>query len=314
MRLLIIIGVAILLITAILLILWLYDGITVPVKRLKKAMNELKEGNLNYKIESSSKDEIGELCDDFDAMRIQLKDLVNEQISREKRTREMLSNVSHDLKTPLTAIKGYAEGLLDGIAVNPKMQEKYMRTIWNKANDMQELTDDLSFYARLENDDYALDFRETGVGEYFKERADDVLFDMKEKGFDFSFENLLSAEKIVAIDRKQMKRVFSNIVWNSVKYNDKEKGEISVKLEEDGDFVKITFADNGPGVSEDALPHIFERFYREDTARNTKTGGTGLGLAIVKKIVEVHDGNISALSKEGEGLTVIVKLPVKLSK
>jgi nitrogen fixation/metabolism regulation signal transduction histidine kinase len=137
MRLLIIIGVAILLITAILLILWLYDGITVPVKRLKKAMNELKEGNLNYKIESSSKDEIGELCDDFDAMRIQLKDLVNEQISREKRTREMLSNVSHDLKTPLTAIKGYAEGLLDGIAVNPKMQEKYMRTIWNKANDMQ---------------------------------------------------------------------------------------------------------------------------------------------------------------------------------
>jgi signal transduction histidine kinase len=124
----------------------------------------------------------------------------------------------------------------------------------------------------------------------------------------------LSAEKIVAIDRKQMKRVFSNIVWNSVKYNDKEKGEISVKLEEDGDFVKITFADNGPGVSEDALPHIFERFYREDTARNTKTGGTGLGLAIVKKIVEVHDGNISALSKEGEGLTVIVKLPVKLSK
>lgn len=314
MRLLIIIGVAILLITAILLILWLYDGITVPVKRLKKAMNELKEGNLNYKIESSSKDEIGELCDDFDAMRIQLKDLVNEQISREKRTREMLSNVSHDLKTPLTAIKGYAEGLLDGIAVNPKMQEKYMRTIWNKANDMQELTDDLSFYARLENDDYALDFRETGIGEYFKERADDVLFDMEEKGFDFSFENLLSAEKIVAIDRKQMKRVFSNIVWNSVKYNDKEKGEISVKLEEDGDFVKITFADNGPGVSEDALPHIFERFYREDTARNTKTGGTGLGLAIVKKIVEVHDGNISALSKEGEGLTVIVKLPVKISK
>ncbi|HBR04236.1 MAG TPA: hypothetical protein DD722_00530, partial [Lachnospiraceae bacterium] len=88
--------------------------------------------------------------------------------------------------------------------------------------------------------------------------------------------------------------------------------EISVKLEEDGDFVKITFADNGPGVSEDALPHIFERFYREDTARNTKTGGTGLGLAIVKKIVEVHDGNISALSKEGEGLTVIVKLPVKV--
>lgn len=293
----------IILLTAIILVLWIYSGIVKPLKKLRRATFEIREGNLNYEIKESGEDEIGQLCSDFEEMRIRLKELIDAKLKSERDTKELFSNISHDLKTPLTAIKGYAEGIMDGVADTPAKQEKYMKTIHKKASDMTVLVDELLYYTKIDADSISYNFAEINLWDYFEDCLEEYNFDAQSQNLTMQYENDVDHATKVIADAEQLRRVINNIVGNSVKYMSREHGVIAIRVKELPEFVKIEISDNGVGIPEKDLPHIFDRFYRADASRNSRKGGSGLGLAIAKKIIEDHGGIIWADSKVGEGTT-----------
>ncbi len=299
----------ILLLTAMLLIVWLYQSIARPLSVLRMAANLIADGNLDYSIPVREDDEIGQLQKDFEVMRIHLKDMSDQQLAYEQASRTMLSNVSHDLKTPLTAIKGYSEGLLDGVADTPEKQEKYLKTIYAKACAMEQLVDELSFFSKLDNDRMLYNFQAVPIREYLLDCMDELSLDLEVQGISLHFSCNCEEDVKAVIDPEQIRRVLNNIIGNSVKYMDKEKGEITIRVLCDRDMVWITVEDNGSGIKQRDLPHIFDRFYRGDTARGTKKGGSGLGLSIVKSIVRDHGGAIEADSLEGKGTAIRFSVP-----
>lgn len=305
---------AIIIITAVILIFWLYRGMIRPLNTLKEATKELKNGNLDYSITGNSDDEIGQLCLDFEEMRVHLKDLIEVQMQYEQDSRELISNISHDLKTPLTAIKGYAEGLIDKVADTPERQEKYLKTIYNKANDMSVLVDELSFFAKIDCNNIPYNFSLIPVTDYFQDCMEELRLDLEVKNIKLVYENEVDRSVKVLADPEQMKRVINNIVGNAVKYLGKASGKITMNIKEYKKQIQISISDDGVGIAEKDLPFIFDRFYRADASRNSKKGGTGLGLAIVRKIVEEHSGRVWAESIEGEGTTIYIALPKYLEE
>lgn len=294
--------------TASVLILWIYRSILRPLNVLRIATNQIREGDLDYKVVSYSEDEIGELCNEFEKMRIRLKNLIEAQLKYEEDIKELISNISHDLKTPLTAIKGYAEGLSDGVADTKEKQEKYLRTISAKANDMSVLVDELSYYAKIDSDTVPYSFKGISLNEYFNDCIEDLKLDTEIKNTEIILNNYVDSSVYVVADAEQLKRVIHNIVGNSVKYLDKDKGLIQIRIGDIGEYVQLEIEDNGSGIGKDELPFIFERFYRADASRNSKKGGSGLGLAIAKKVIEDHSGQIWAESEPGKGTTIIFTL------
>ena len=296
--------------TASILVAWLYQGILKPLNALKRATKQLQEGNLDYSLqENISDDEIGQLCADFEEMRLHLKKEIEVRIQYEQDLRELISNISHDIKTPLTAIKGYAEGLLDGVADTPERQEKYVRTIYAKASDMTTLVDELSFYTKIDTNNIPYHFEKVLVNDYFQDCVEDSRPELEIINVTLEYCSNVGDDIQVLGDREQLRRVMNNLIGNAVKYRgNKEKGRIVVSLFEESGMVRIEVEDNGQGISESALPNIFERFYRGDTSRNSKQGGSGLGLAIAKKIIEEHGGSIRAESTEGVGTKMIFTL------
>ena len=291
-------------VTATVLSIWIYRSILRPLNILHAATDAMKEGNLNYSIEGDPDDEIGQLCVDFEEMRIRLKELIEVRLKNEEDTRELISNISHDLKTPITAIKGYAEGIMDGVAGTKEKQEKYLKTIYTKACDMSVLVDELSFYSKIDCNTMPYIFKCINVDEYFSDCIDELSFDLEVKNIKITYINEMDGALKVQADAEQLKRVVNNIIGNSVKHIANKNGLIEIQIKDRGKFVEIAFKDNGEGIEAKDLPFIFDRFYRADASRNTSKGGTGLGLAIVKKIIEDHMGSIWATSEEGKGTTI----------
>jgi signal transduction histidine kinase len=294
--------------TAMFLIFWIYRSIILPLNVLRIAMNQIKDGDLDYSIHSETQDEIGQLCQDFEDMRIQLKELISSRLQYEKDIKELISNISHDLKTPLTAIKGYAEGVMDGVADTPEKRDKYLKTILTKSNDMSVLVDELSFYAMIDCNTIPYNYKDINIHEYFDDCIDDLSLDLEVKNIDILYKNEIDPSTEVIADVEQLKRVINNIIGNAVKYLDKNHGVIQVRLCDIGTFVQIEIEDNGCGIISKDIPYIFDRFYRADASRNSKKGGSGLGLAISKKIIEDHGGKIWAASEQGAGTTICFTL------
>jgi len=296
--------------TAGILVAWLYQGILLPLNALKRATKQLQEGNLDYSLKDNiSDDEIGQLCADFEEMRMHLKEEIEVRIQYEQDLRELISNISHDIKTPLTAIKGYAEGLLDGVADTPERREKYLRTIFAKASDMTTLVDELSFYTKIDTNNIPYHFEKVKVNDYFLDCVEDNKPELEIVDVELCYESDVKEETQVLGDREQLRRVMNNLIGNAVKYRgDKKRGSITVRLKEEDALVYVEVEDNGQGISEQALPYVFERFYRADSSRNSKQGGSGLGLAIAKRIIEEHGGTIRAESEAGIGTKIIFTL------
>ena len=286
------------------LILWIYRSVSVPLEKLQRAARNIKEGNLDFEIKAESNDEIGQLCQDFEEMRMRLKESAEEKVQYDKESKELISNISHDLKTPITAIKGYVEGIMDGVASSPEKLDKYIRTIYNKANDMDRLIDELTFYSKIDTNKIPYTFSKINVSQYFRDCVEEVGLDMEARGIELGYFNYVDEDVVVIADAEQMKRVINNIISNSVKYLDKKKGIINIRIKDDGDFIQVEIEDNGKGIAAKDLPNIFDRFYRTDSSRNSSQGGSGIGLSIVRKIIEDHGGRIWATSKEGIGTEV----------
>lgn len=296
--------------TAVLLMFWIYQSILSPINTLRMATNQMSEGNLEYPMDYPKySDEIGELCQDFEDMRKRMKALIEEQMQYEENTRELMSNISHDLKTPLTAIKGYAEGMLDGVADTPERREKYLRTIYNKAADMTYLVDELSFFSKIDSNAIPYHFVHLNMDEYFSDCVAELSLDLEVKNIDMGYFNYVEdKEQEIIVDAEQLKRVINNIIGNSVKYMDKARGIINFRIQDHYDCVQIEIEDNGKGVAKNEISYIFDRFYRTDASRNSSQGGTGLGLSICRKIIEDHGGRIWAFSKEGVGTSIFFTL------
>ena len=293
--------IVILVVTSLILNLWIYSSIIKPVNKLKLATDNIKEGNFDFEMPKVPNNEIGDVCKDFEEMRLILKKSSEDKIQSDKEEKELIRNISHDLKTPLTAIKGYVEGLRDGVADTPEKQAKYVKTIANKVNDMDKLIDELTIYSRLDANRILYTFIKLNISDYF----DDIGTELDAAGIELNYRNHITEPAIIVADPEQLKRVINNIISNSVKYMaEGRKGKIDIDLYDEGDYIHIVMADNGKGIAGKDISRIFERFYRTDESRNSKQGGSGIGLAIVKKIVEDHKGKIWAESVEGEGTTM----------
>ena len=293
--------VLILVFTAGMLTIWIYQGIINPIRKLKSAAQNIKDGNLDFHMEPSKQDEIGELCQAFEEMRFRLKESAEEKVSGEKENKILIRNISHDLKTPITAIKGYVEGIMDGVADTPEKQDKYIRTIYNKANEMDKLIDELTLYSNIDTNRIPYNFNRINVADYFDDCVDEVGLDLESKNIKLTYIDYADKDVLIIADPEQLRRVIHNIIGNSIKYLDKQQGFISIRIRDVGDFIQVEIEDNGKGIAAKDLPYIFDRFYRTDESRNSSTGGSCIGLSIVKKIIEDHGGKIWANSKEGTG-------------
>lgn len=290
------------------LVLWIYHSIVTPIHMLQMATQNIKNGNLDFEVEVHNKDEIGELCEDFEEMRIRLKDNAEEKIRSEQQSKELISNISHDLKTPITAIKGYVEGLIDGVADTPEKRNKYLQTVYSKAIDMDHLINELSFYSKIDTNKIPYTFNRINVVGYFEDCAEDLSRELEEEHIGFAYQNYVDDSVQMIADAEQIKRVINNIVGNSKKYSDKADTKIRMTVKDVGDFVQVEIEDNGKGIAAKDLPYIFDRFYRTDASRNSSKGGSGIGLSIVKKIMEDHGGKIWVTSKEGIGTVMYLVL------
>ncbi len=239
----------------------------------------------------------------YEDMRLRLKESAEEKIEREKQNKELISNISHDLKTPITAIKGYSQGLLEGVADSPDKQMKYIKIINSKANDMNNLINELTLYSSIDNNRIPYNFAKLNVADYFGDCIDEIGADLESKNIKLNYSNLTAPDTVIVADPEQIKRVINNVVNNSVKYlgRDDGTGQIDIRLLDEIDSVRVELEDNGKGIAQKDIPNIFDRFYRTDSSRNSRQGGSGIGLSIVKKIIEDHGGYIWATSHEGEG-------------
>ena len=294
----------ILFVIACLLTRWIGKSVFSPINELGIGLKQVADGNFDYVLDKDSvKGEVRELYESYEEMRLKLKESAGEKIENEDNNRELITNISHDLKTPITAIKGYVEGIMDGVADSPEKMDKYIKTIYNKANDMDRLINELTIYSKIDTNRIPYTFLRLNVADYFNDCVEEVGVELESKGIELNYTNLVDANTRIIADPEQLKRVINNIISNSVKYMDKEKEKsvIDIRILDEADAIKVEIEDNGRGISPKDLPNIFDRFYRSDSSRNSSKGGSGIGLSIVKKIVEDHGGYIYATSKEGEG-------------
>ncbi|UII56325.1 HAMP domain-containing histidine kinase [Cytobacillus spongiae] len=263
-----------------------------PLTALKDATEKIMDGDLDFEIETNRNDEIGALSSSFEEMRDQLQKSLDLQLKYEENRKLLLSNISHDLKTPITSIKGYVEGIQDGIANSPEKFERYISTIYKKANDMDGMIDELFLYSKLDLKRIPFNFDHVNLIAYMEDCVEGLSLEFEEKGVSISFAHNGDKPIYAFADREKLMRVFSNIIINSIKYMNKENGQVVLSCEVRADVVEVVIKDNGPGIAKEAMPFIFEHFYRADASRTSQRGGSGLGLAIAKQIIQEHGGDI----------------------
>lgn len=278
-----------------------------PLSRLQSAAEEISRGNLDCEVIEEGAAEIRKLCISFEEMRLKLRQSVYTQMKYDDNRKMLVSSISHDLKTPMTSIKGYVEGILDGVANTPEKTEKYLKTIYSKAVQVDSMIDDLLLYSKLDLKQIPFDFEKTDIVKYFEDCIAESEHELEKANIHISLHNHLTGYRYAMIDRSRIRRVVINIIDNARKYMKNPHGNIDIILREKASDIIIEIKDNGAGILKEDLPHIFDRFYRADAARSS-ISGSGLGLAIAKQIVEGHGGKIWVRSRENEGTSVMISL------
>lgn len=272
--------------------------ISKPIRQMEHAASRLAVGETTEDLQVKSRDEIGKLADTFNYMKQQLQ-------NTEKMRKEFIANVSHDLRTPLTSINGFVEGMLDGV-VQPEDYNKYLNIIHDETRRLTRLTGEILQLAKIQSGIMKLDRERLSVQDIVSSVIDSTCVLMEEKSLTLFADCAISVH--VLADKDKLKQILINIVGNSVKYTD-EKGSISINVYETPSATRFSIKDTGIGIPEDELPFIFEKFYRVNKTRHSSQGGAGLGLNIVKSLVELHGGRIWAYSKVGEGTEIVFEIP-----
>jgi signal transduction histidine kinase len=279
-----------------------------PLIRLRNATQQIRKGNYNFRLNTPSKDEIGTLFQSFEAARKQLKKSEETKIKYEQNRNELITNISHDLKTPITTIKGYVEGIIDGVPKSKEKQDKYLQTIHQNVVHMESLIEDLFLLSKFDLDQSLYQFENINIKDYLTDCYEELRFDLQEKGIQLDFASQYNEKLLVKADREQLKRVILNIINNAINFKNNSNPVIKIILTETAEEAQIEIRDNGKGISEDMLNKIFDRFYKTDKARSENTPGTGLGLYIARKIISDHNGRIRAQSQSGHGTSIFFTL------
>jgi signal transduction histidine kinase len=275
-----------------------------PIENLKEAVDEVSEGNYGAVINHYPHNEIGELIESFNQMSLKLKESEELKKKYEINRKTLIANISHDLKTPITSIMGYVEGIQEGVANSPEKLNKYIDIIYHNASYTNKLINDLFLFSKLDIQQVDFDFVETSIKDYMNDLMTEMKIELGENGYNLNYDDEVLKDKMLFIDRKRIRQVIINIINNAIKYNDKDKIKILCILSEEDKGVKISIKDNGTGIDNENIDSIFDRFYRVDQARNKDIGGTGLGLAISKELVKAHNGEIWAESEVGNGTII----------
>ena len=284
------------------------------IKRITKSLDILGDGvkqiqnnNFSYRVVHNTNDEFRSVCNAFNHMAEQLEASTNRRLKDEANRRELLAGISHDLRTPITTINGYLDGLESGVASTPEMREKYFATIKNNALNMKHIIEQLFLFSKLDMDEFPFSPHRVSVKHALSDMIEELADEYAMKGLvieiDDSFGNAF-----VNTDVLQLRRVLINILENSAKYRKEEIGRLKISASVDSDFIRLTFADDGPGVLPELLPNLFNAFFRSDPSRDTK--GSGLGLAISAKIIERSGGTIHAENADAGGLVIVIRLPI----
>ncbi|MEN6390079.1 MAG: HAMP domain-containing sensor histidine kinase [Syntrophomonas sp.] len=286
------------------------SNIVTPLGILNKATTEIARGNLDHAIEIPSEDEVGELCRSYETMRLQLKEARTLSESYENNRKELIANISHDLKTPITSIRGYVQGIMEGVASTPEKESKYMQTIYSNAVQMDRLIDELFLFSKLDLKQLVFDFEAINIEDFLHDCAEDKGYDLENKGISLSFTSNYPSRAPVWADRQRLQRVINNIIVNVEQHQDpnKKQASLEIVLSENDDEAIIEIKDNGQGISRENLPYIFDRLYRGDPARTRQSKGSGLGLSIAKQIVKAHGGRIWAQSEIEIGTSIFFTL------
>ncbi len=292
---------------------FVFQKIRQPLEILADGVNQIRDGNLDYRIRYARKDEFRAVCEAFNEMAGRLKESVWAVQKQEMNRKELLAGISHDLRSPLTSIKAYSEGLLDGVATTEDARHRYVKMIKSKAEDIDHMVSRLFLFSKMDLGDYPnypedLDLREE-LGSFFRAVAEEYA----QQGLVVKIGKL---EPNVALhaDPVQFRRVLANIVENSLKYKERPEATVSVETFRRGDTVRIELEDDGPGVTDEALPKLFDVFYRSDASRSSPNRGSGLGLAISEKAIALMDGKIWAEHGRSGGLRIVIELPIAADK
>jgi signal transduction histidine kinase len=282
------------------------DGILKPLQELNTAAERISDGDLEFEMTYKEDDELGKLCIEFDRMRLKLKDSLDKQDKYENSRKLLLASISHDLRTPLTSIKGYIEALPDGIVIEEEAKDRYMNIIVDKTNKLNTLIDDLFIYSKMELGEFNID-KATVPSDFLLEG---LLMPKVAEYADAPFEFQLDKSfpmVMLDVDEKRIGQIIDNVIHNATKFT---KTFIRVKVLTHEGYLQIFIEDDGCGIPKSELPFIFDQFYKVEKSRNSSVQGTGLGLAITKRLVGAHKGRISVKSVEDEGTTFKIELPI----
>lgn len=285
---------------------WLLKFISRPLSALTAGAVRVELGDLSQPIDYHGKDDFKTVCDSFDRMQSHLKEERDKNAAYEKARADLVTGISHDLRTPLTSVRGYIKGIQDGIANTPEKVEHYLRTAYEKAGEMDMLLQRLFFFSKVETGNLPLNKKTIDLADLTRYYVDEASLDPMLQSV--SFETDFGAGPHPAsVDAGQLRRVFNNLTENAVKYSSRSPVTISIGIQTEGDMQVLTFKDNGQGVDPLLLPHIFEQFWRGDSARKEGGSSSGLGLYIVKYIIDSHGGSITAENEDG--LKFTIRLP-----
>ncbi len=262
---------------------------TKPLRNLKNGLTKLRDNNYKLKLEKSGTDELDTVIDEFNRL--------TEELNRvEMLRKDLISDTSHELKTPITSLVGQLQGVKDGVL---KMDKKRVDSLLEQVDRLDDLVEKLQEFSRIRNKNYKLNLKEINVSEFINEIVDQY----KERFEEEKINVVIDVDKNFEIkgDKDLLRRVFINLIENTLKYA--EASEIKISLNDNN----LMFEDNGTGIDKKHLPYLFERFYRVEKSRNRNTGGLGLGLAIVKEIIEAHGWKVSVESEAGKGTKFIVE-------
>ena len=288
----------------------LESRILTPIDSLKGGIEEVAKGNYNVKVESNEHNEISLLIDSFNEMANKLQESEKIKAEYEENRKKLIANISHDLKTPITSIQGYIEAITEGNSMPPEDLSRYLKIIYNNTAYINRLIDDLFLFSKLDMQKLEFQFVNVNVRSFVNDMMEEFKLEFEEKNIRFDYYDRLSEDYSFNVDGKRLNQVFRNIIGNAEKYGLEQNVFIRTELYKFNDFVCIDIKDNGPGIPEDKLIHIFDRFYRIDTERTKDFMSTGLGLAIAKELVEAHRGRITVSSVENEGTCFTVMLPI----
>ena len=277
-----------------------------PLDLLSDGVQQISKGNLEYRLDYNREDEFLPVCLAFNDMARRLQQSVEMTKKNEENRKELLLDISHDLRSPLTSIRAYVEGLLDGVAQTPEMQRRYLHTIARKTADIEKMVSALFAYSKLDMGELAVHCTPVPLAAFLDDAVGDLQEEYRRKGLTVTA--AAPADLTVRADGALLQRVVTNLMDNSLKYKDKPVAtlEISARRTENG--AELRFADNGPGVEPDQLEKLFDVFYRTDKARSNTGSGSGIGLAFVKKAITAMNGSVWAQQNESGGLTVCVQL------